>query len=152
ENAIEGEVTARYGETEFRFFEPLWGIRRARYKPGTTQRVRFAAFGHALEAVNTPAEGSPPAAPLPEADLPSILIPVGPGPSSRYGIHAPILEWRGFWIGERLYYALKLRLAPGQPPFAVELYAGRHCFKGSFSPAPGIAIAGVMWLHGTLAD
>jgi hypothetical protein len=81
------------------------------------------------------------------------MIMIGPGASSRYGIHAPILEWRGFWVGERLYYALKLRLSEGGArEFAVDLYAGRHCFKGNFSPAPGIALAGVIWLHGTLAD
>lgn len=155
ETAIEGEVTARYGDAEFRFFEPLWGIRRARYKPGTVQRVRFAAFGRALDAVSTPAANgaAAPGAPPPGLDAPSVLIPIGPGPSSRYGIHAPILEWRGFWIGERLFYALRLRLAgAGERSFAVDLYAGRHCFNGNFSPAPGIALAGVMWLHGTLAD
>ena len=157
ESGIEGEVTARYGDTEFRFFEPLWGIRRTRYRPGTVQRVRFAAFGHALEAMNLPpvvngttANLARPPAAIP--DLPSVMIPIGPGPSSRYGIHAPITEWRGFWIGERLYYALKLRLAgEGDRAFAVDLYAGRHCFETNFSPAPGIALAGVLWLHGTLA-
>ncbi len=165
EIGIEGEVTARYAGREFRFFEPLWGVKRAHYKPGTVQRIRFAAFGHSLASMNGgPANPAEPA-PAGERDLspgnrgappieaPSALVMIGPGPSSRYGMHAPILEWRGFWTGERLYYALKLRLLEGEGRgFAVDLYAGRHCFPGSFNPAAGNAVAGVMWLHGTLAD
>jgi hypothetical protein len=147
ETGIEGEVTAQYGGNEFRFFEPLWGVRKNDYKVGERQRIRFAAFGHALAAMN----GTAPA--LPPIDAASALVMIGPGASSRYGMHAPILEWRGFWTGARLYYALKLRLFEGEAsPFAVELYAGRHCFEGNFAPAAGIAVAGVMWLHGTLAD
>lgn len=162
EIGIEGEVSARYAGTEIRFFEPLWGIKRARYKPGSVQRVRFAAFGSSLKvsaADKVPVAGpataprnrrAPPPAP---ALVPSVMIPIGPGAGSRYGMHAPIVEWRGFWVGERLYYALKLRLAEGEgKDFAVDLYAGRHCFSGPFSPAPGLALSGVIWLHGTLAD
>ena len=167
ETGIEGEVTAHYAGAEIRFFEPLWGIKRHRYKVGTQQRIRFAAFGHSLAAMNgpvppegakpgeaaRPAERSPLAPPAPAGEAPSVLVMIGPGASSRYGMHAPILEWRGFWTGERLYYALKLRLFEGEGrTFAVDLYAGRHCFKGNFSPAAGMAVAGVMWLHGTLAD
>src|SRR5262249_31306731 len=162
ETAIEGEVTAQYAGQEFRFFEPLWGVKRNHYKPGTMQRIRFAAFGHALaartggrraEAARAPEAAGPLMPPAPPIELPSALVMIGPGPSSRYGVSAPILEWRGFWTGERLYYALKLRLFVGEGrSFAVEVYAGRHCFAGNFSPAAGIAVAGVMWLHGTLAD
>jgi hypothetical protein len=164
ETGIEGEVSAVYAGQEFRFFEPLWGVRRSHYKPGTVQRIRFAAFGHALSAINgaKPAEAARPAdapgvgplmPPAPAIALPSALVMIGPGASSRYGMHAPIVEWRGFWTGERLYYALKLRLFDsGGQSFAVDLYAGRHCFKEHFSPAAGVAVAGVMWLHGTLAD
>ena len=164
ETGIEGEVSAVYAGQEFRFFEPLWGVKRNHYKPGATQRIRFAAFGHALSALNgakpgeearapdAPALG-PLMPPAPEIELPSALVMIGPGASSRYGVSAPILEWRGFWTGERLYYALKLRLFEGAgQSFAVDLYAGRHCFRESFSPAAGMAVAGVMWLHGTLAD
>jgi len=162
ETGIEGEVTAHCAGTDIRFFEPLWGIKRARYTPGSVQRVRFAAFGSGLK-IPTPGSGSakpamPPALPRgkkapPPLPTPSVMIPIGPGPGSRYGMHAPIMEWRGFWVGERLYYALKLRLAEGDgQDFAVDLYAGRHCFAGPFSPAPGIALSGVIWLHGTLAD
>jgi len=154
---IEGEVSARVAGTDIRFFEPLWGLRRARYRPGTVQRVRFAGFGHALRAMTTAEPGTPadaqPPVPMPAAAVPSDMIMIGPGGSSRYGVHAPILEWRGFWVGERLYYALKLRLAEGEGrDFAVDVYAGRHCIKGNFSPAPGVALSGVIWLHGTLAD
>lgn len=165
ETGIEGEVAAHYAGHEFRFFEPLWGVRRHRYRPGAVQRIRFAAFGHALQAMTAPeadakpAEGAAPPGraagrpPAPAIEAPSVLTMIGPGASSRYGVHAPILDWRGFWVGERLYYALKLRLAQGEGrELAVDLYAGRHCFKGNFSPAPGLAVAGVMWLHGTLAD
>jgi hypothetical protein len=151
ETGIEGEVTAQYGGREFRFFEPLWGVKKNHYKPGALQRVRFAAFGHSLAAMNgeAPAAGTPSPAAVGPA---SALVMIGPGPSSRYGMHAPILEWRGFWTGERLYYALKLRLFDDGGDFAVDLYAGRHCFAGAFSPAAGMAVAGVMWLHGTLVD
>jgi hypothetical protein len=188
ETGIEGEVTARVAGHDIRYFEPLWGVRRAKYKPGAAQRVRFAGFAHALQAMSgadalegapVPGTGAgePSAAPLSAAPgaaeeaaptapatagsaaaLPPIVVPsdmvmIGPGGSSRYGFHAPIVEWRGFWVGERLYYALKLRLAEGEGrDFAVEVYAGRHCFKGSFSPARGIALAGVVWLHGTLVE
>ncbi len=163
ETGIEGEVTARYAGHDFRFFEPLWGVRRHHYRPGAIQRIRFAAFGHSLAAMNgaeaKPAEAAksaevgPPVPPPPPMELPSAVIMIGPGATSRYGVSAPILEWRGFWTGERLYYALKLRLFEGEGrSFAVDLYAGRHCFKGNFSPAAGTAVAGVMWLHGTLAD
>ena len=164
EVGVEGEVTAHYAGHEFRFFEPLWGIKRHNYKPGTAQRIRFAAFGHALAAMNgadpaKPAEAAPAPAtgplmpPAPAIELPSALVMIGPGATSRYGVSAPILEWRGFWTGERLYYALKLRLFEGEGrAFAVDLYAGRHCFTGNFSPAAGTAVAGVMWLHGTLED
>jgi hypothetical protein len=174
ENGIQGEVTGRVAGTDIRFFEPLWGVRRSRYQPGTVQRVRFAGFAHALRAMNDtegallslaaptadPAQPPPapsePAAAAPPPPLDAIaseLVMIGPGPSSRYGMHAPIVEWRGFWIGERLYYALKLRLARGEGrDFAVEVFAGRHCFAGAFNPAPGIALAGVVWLHGTLAE
>ena len=146
ETGIEGEVTAQYGGTEFRFFEPLWGVKKSHYQVGARQRIRFAAFGHALAAMN----GTAAPAPIGAA---SALVMIGPGASSRYGMHAPILEWRGFWSGERLYYALKLRLFEnGAGPFAVELYAGRHCFADAITPAAGVAVAGVMWLHGTLAD
>jgi hypothetical protein len=149
ETGIEGEVTAQYAGHEFRFFEPLWGVKRSSYKVGALQRIRFAAFGHSLAATN----GEIPEAPSPAAVGPaSALVMIGPGPSSRYGMHAPILEWRGFWTGERLYYALKLRLFDDGGDFAVDLYAGRHCFAGAFSPAAGVAVAGVMWLHGTLVD
>lgn len=162
ETAIEGEVTAQYGGHEFRFFEPLWGVKKNHYKVGTQQRIRFAAFGHALAAMNgvpakppepAPPEGGSLTPPLLPIDAPSALVMIGPGASSRYGMHAPITEWRGFWTGERLYYALKLRLFEGEGrEFAVDLYAGRHCFQGNFTPAAGVAVAGVMWLHGTLAD
>ena len=171
ETGIEGEVTAQYGGHDFRFFEPLWGVKKNHYKVGALQRIRFAAFGHSLAAMGG-AEPKPDApaiadgaAPQAAAALPvpataasallepaSALVMIGPGPSSRYGVHAPILEWRGFWTGERLYYALKLRLFEGGGAFAVDLYAGRHCFAGAFSPAAGVAVAGVMWLHGTLVD
>ncbi len=151
ETGIEGEVAAQYAGHEFRFFEPLWGVKRNSYKPGALQRVRFAAFGHSLAAMN--GEAPKPEAPSPAAVGPaSALVMIGPGPSSRYGMHAPILEWRGFWTGERLYYALRLRLFDDGGDFAVDLYAGRHCFAGAFSPAAGVAVAGVMWLHGTLVD
>lgn len=151
ETGIEGEVTAQYAGHEFRFFEPLWGVKRNNYKVGALQRIRFAAFGHSLAAMN--GEAPKPEAPSPAAVGPaSALVMIGPGPSSRYGMHAPILEWRGFWTGERLYYALKLRLFDDGGDFAVDLYAGRHCFAGAFSPAAGMAVAGVMWLHGTLVD
>ena len=156
ETGIAGEVTAQYAGSEFRFFEPLWGLKRQRYKPGTTQRVRFAAFGSAL---SVPDAGSGAAyAPSNRATRtlpPSVMVPIGFGPGARYGIHAPIVNWRGFWVEERLYYALTLRLAEagdGKSDFAVDLYAGRHCFSAPFSPAPGMALAGVIWLHGTLAD
>jgi hypothetical protein len=149
ETGIEGEVTAQYAGHEFRFFEPLWGVKRSSYKVGALQRIRFAAFGHSLAATN----GEIPEAPSPAAVGPaSALVMIGPGPSSRYGMHATILEWRGFWTGERLYYALKLRLFDDGGDFAVDLYAGRHCFADAFSPAAGVAVAGVMWLHGTLVD
>jgi hypothetical protein len=149
ETGIEGEVTAQYAGHEFRFFEPLWGVKRSSYKVGALQRIRFAAFGHSLAATN----GETPETPSPAAVGPaSALVMIGPGPSSRYGMHAPILEWRGFWTGERLYYALKLRLFDDGGDFAVDLYAGRHCFADAFSPAAGVAVAGVMWLHGTLVD
>lgn len=159
ETGIEGEVTASYAGQEFRFFEPLWGVKRHHYKVGTQQRIRFAAFGHALAAMNGAAPKAveaeappPPSAPI-AVDPQSALVMIGPGATSRYGMHAPILEWRGFWTGERLYYALTLRLLDdGHRGFAVDLYAGRHAFQGSFSPAAGVAVAGVMWLHGTLAD
>src|SRR5581483_735310 len=97
----------------FRFFEPLWGVKRDRYRPGTAQRIRFAAFGHAMAAMNG-AEAPKPAAaapgetagplmpPAPAIALPSALVMIGPGLTSRYGISAPILEWRGFWTGDRL--------------------------------------------------
>jgi hypothetical protein len=163
ETGIEGEVTAHYAGQDFRFFEPLWGVRKNDYKVGALQRIRFAAFGHAMTAMNgvpakapeptPPAEPSPLTPPPPPIEAPSALVMIGPGASSRYGMHAPILEWRGFWTGERLYYALKLRLFESEGrAFAVDLYAGRHCFQGAFSPAAGVAVAGVMWLHGTLAD
>jgi hypothetical protein len=156
ETGIEGEVSARYGGHEFRFFEPLWGVKKNHYQVGAQQRIRFAAFGHALAAMNgAPAPESADASPLTPAPVhaASALVMIGPGASSRYGLHAPILEWRGFWAGERLYYALKLRLFEVEAsPFAVELYAGRHCFAGAFTPAAGVPVAGVMWLHGTLAD
>jgi hypothetical protein len=155
-------VTASFAGQEFRFFEPLWGVKRNNYKVGTQQRIRFAAFGHALAGLNgaparTQAGAEEPGgtlAPAPIAVEPqSALVMIGPGASSRYGMHAPIVEWRGFWTGERLYYALTLRLfEDGQRGFAIDLYAGRHAFQGNFSPAPGMAVAGVMWLHGTLAD
>ncbi len=152
ETGIEGEITAQYAGHEFRFFEPLWGVKKNHYKAGALQRVRFAAFGHSLAASNgeaPAAEAAPPAA----VGAASALVMIGPGPSSRYGMHAPILEWRGFWTGERLYYALKLRLFDaGGGAFAVDLYAGRHCFADAFTPAAGVAVAGVMWLHGTLVD
>ncbi|MGH7005870.1 MAG: hypothetical protein ACREIP_18140, partial [Alphaproteobacteria bacterium] len=161
ETGIAGEVSAYHAGAEIRFFEPLWGIKRNRYKPGTVQRIRFAAFGSALKVAAGDAkpetrDPAPPtrgraAPPLPI--VPSVMVPIGPGPGSRYGFHAPIVQWRGFWIGERLYYALKLRLAEdGQADFAVDVYAGRHCFNAPFSPAPGIALSGVIWLHGTLDD
>lgn len=150
ETGIEGEVTAQYAGHEFRFFEPLWGVKKNQYKVGALQRARFAAFGHSLAAMNGVAPKPDAAAP---AEAASALVMIGPGASSRYGMHAPILEWRGFWTGERLYYALKLRLFDGgDGAFAVDLYAGRHCFAGAFSPAAGMAVAGVMWLHGTLVD
>jgi hypothetical protein len=160
ETGIEGEVTAQYAGHEFRFFEPLWGVKKNHYKAGTLQRIRFAAFGHSLAAMNGAAvkldePAAAPAAALPPAPIEaaSALVMIGPGASSRYGMHAPILEWRGFWTGERLYYALKLRLFEGAGSgFAVDLYAGRHCFAGAFTPAAGVAVAGVMWLHGTLVD
>jgi hypothetical protein len=162
ETGIEGEVTAHYAGHDFRFFEPLWGVKRNHYKVGAQQRIRFAAFGHGLAAMNgAPAQAPEPAPdgggslapPMAAIDAPSALVMIGPGASSRYGMHAPITEWRGFWTGERLYYALKLRLFEGDGrSFAVDLYAGRHCFQGNFSPAAGMAVAGVMWLHGTLAD
>ncbi len=165
ETGIEGEVTAQYAGHEFRFFEPLWGVKRNDYKVGALQRIRFAAFGHSLAATGgdvPKAVPAPPAsadatalvAPGPVAtDVASALVMIGPGASSRYGVHAPILEWRGFWTGERLYYALKLRLFDdGDGAFAVDLYAGRHCFADAFTPAAGMAVAGVMWLHGTLVD
>lgn len=169
ETGIEGEVTAQYAGHEFRFFEPLWGVKRNNYKVGALQRIRFAAFGHSLGAMGgaepKPAAiaeaGAPGAAALPAPasataallEPASALVMIGPGPSSRYGVHAPILEWRGFWTGERLYYALKLRLfEEGGAAFAVDLYSGRHCFAGAFTPSAGVAVAGVMWLHGTLAD
>ena len=154
ETGIEGEVTAQYAGQEFRFFEPLWGVKKNHYKAGTLQRIRFAAFGHSLAAMMNGAAPKPDAAAPPAAiEAASALVMIGPGASSRYGVHAPILEWRGFWTGEHLYYALKLRLfehAAGD--FAVDLYAGRHCFAGAFAPAAGLAVAGVMWLHGTLVD
>jgi hypothetical protein len=157
ETGIEGEVTAHYAGHDFRFFEPLWGVKRHHYKVGGVQRVRFAAFGHSLAALGgAEPQGPKPdgAAPAPPAALPpSALVMIGPGATSRYGMSAPIVEWRGFWTGERLYYALTLRLFEGEGrAFAVDLYAGRHCFQGNFSPAAGQAVAGVLWLHGTLAD
>ncbi len=162
ETGIEGEVTAQYAGHEFRFFEPLWGVKKNHYKVGALQRIRFAAFGHSLAGMNgaAPALAAPPEAgtpPAPAGAAPlepaSALVMIGPGPSSRYGLHAPILEWRGFWTGERLYYALKLRLFDeGGGAFAVDLYAGRHCFADAFTPVAGAAVAGVMWLHGTLVD
>jgi len=163
ETGIEGEVTAHHAGADIRFFEPLWGIKRGRYKPGSVQRVRFAAFGSALKVPAAAASAAakpamPPSMPRgkhapPPLPVPSVMIPIGPSAGSRYGMHAPIVEWRGFWVGERLYYALKLKLAEGDGrDFAVDLYAGRHCFAGPFSPVPGLALSGVIWLHGTLAD
>ena len=161
ETGIEGDVTVRHAGTDIRFFEPLWGIKRGKYKPGSVQRVRFAAFGSGLKPAGPGAAAKtpmPPALPRskkapPPLPVPGVMIPIGPHPGSRYGMHAPIVEWRGFWVGERLYYALKMKLAEGEGQvFAVDLYAGRHCFAGPFNPAPGIALSGVVWLHGTLAD
>jgi hypothetical protein len=148
DTGIEGEVSVAFGGTELRYFEPLWGIRRQRYRPGKIQRVRFAAFGHRLAASAGTGELS---------EVPSALVMIGPGGSSRYGMHAPIVEWRGFWVEDRLYYALKMRLVEASAQddgedFAINLYAGRHCFNGAFTPAPGIALSGVIWLHGTLSD
>ncbi len=156
ENGIEGEVSATVNGTELRYYEPLFGIKRRHYREGTEQRVRFSAFGYALSARGT--------APLPDAaaagakaaepePILSALISTGPGPSSRYGFHGPIAEWRGFWNGEHLFYALKIPLVMAETGnFTVDVYAGRPAFKTQFTPGPGIALSGVVWLHGTLVE